>query len=75
VLSVSTLFSCILLRATVPTHIISSDNGRAFLYKTKRQLYLLNRHTFADDTAIEQVGVYCSYECTGAFDHMHDKTL
>jgi hypothetical protein len=73
--SVRTLISCIPLRATVPTHIISPDNRRIFLNKTKRQLYVLNRHTFAEDIAIEQVGVYHSYECIGAFAHMLDETL
>ena len=66
-LSVRTLISCIPLRATVPTHITSPDNRRALPNKTKRQLYQLNRHTFAEDIAIEQVGVCRSYESTGAF--------
>ena len=74
-LSVRTLISCIPLRATVPTHIISPDKRRTFLNKTKHQLYLLNRHTFAEDITIEQVGVYRSCKCIGAFAHMRDKTL
>jgi len=64
-LSVRTLISCIPLRATVPAHITSPDNRRAFLNKTKRQLYPSNRHTFTEDIAIEQVCVYRSYECAG----------
>ena len=73
--SVRTFISCIPLRATVPTYICSPDNRRALLNKTKRQVYLLNKHTFAEDTAREQDGVYRSYESIGAFGHMHDKTL
>lgn len=70
-LSVRTLISRIPLRASVPSHITSPDNRRALLSKTKCQLYLLNRHTFAKDIATEQGSVYRSYECVDAFLRSH----